>query len=206
MVDAQTQRQVVLSSEIGLKHQRTIEILLIEVIELVAIQGIELVHRSRGHEGNIGTMLMIEDEGMFHITLISVGMELDSVNFITMNVLNILSAGTNLLQSPKSTMEDVLVAFIHPSVLHIILFPAWHIIKAIAIVIVVLEDILMMQQYLRSPLIREMHISISVCLDSALGIAKEVHLHLLLILRLQVIHVDLSCDRLITILYRSTSF
>ena len=141
-------------SKIGLKQQRTIEILLIEVVEPVAILGIQLVHRSRGHEGNIGTMLMIEDEGMFHIPLIAVGMELDSINIITMNMFLILPTGTNLLQSPKSTMEDIVLAFIQPTVLYIILFPAWHIIETIAIVIMVFEDILMMQQYLRCPLIR----------------------------------------------------
>ena len=46
MVDAQTYRQIVLMSKIGLKYQRAIEILLIEVVEPVAILGIELVHRS----------------------------------------------------------------------------------------------------------------------------------------------------------------
>ena len=46
MVDAQTYRQIVLMSKIGLKHQRAIEILLIEVVEPVAILGIQLVHRS----------------------------------------------------------------------------------------------------------------------------------------------------------------
>ena len=150
-------------------------------------------------------MLMIEDEGMFHITLIAVGMELDSINIITMNMFLILPTGTNLLQSPKSTMEDVVLAFIQPTVLYIILFSAWHIIETIAIVIMVFEDILMMQQYLRCPLIRQMNVGIGVCLDSALGIAKEVYLHLLLILRLQVIHIDLTCNRLIAILHRSTT-
>lgn len=97
------------------------------------------MHRSRGHEGNIGAMLVIEDEGMFHITLIAVGMELDSINIITMNMLLILPAGTNLLQSPKSTMKDVVLVFIQPTVLYIILFSAWHIIETIAIVIMVLR-------------------------------------------------------------------
>ena len=63
----------------------------------------------------------------------------------------------------------------------------------------------MMQQYLRCPLIRQMNIGIGICLDSALGIAKEVHLHLLLILWLQIIHIDLPRNRLIAILYRSTA-
>ena len=80
---------------------------------------IELVHRSRGHEGNIGAMLVMEEEGMFHITLIAVGRELDSINIITMNMFLILPAGTNLLQSPKSTMEDVVLAFIPVSYTHL---------------------------------------------------------------------------------------
>ena len=63
----------------------------------------------------------------------------------------------------------------------------------------------MMQQYLRCPHIRQMNIGIGVCFDSALGIAKEVHLHLLLILRLQVIYIDLPRNRLIAILHRSTA-
>lgn len=63
----------------------------------------------------------------------------------------------------------------------------------------------MMQQYLRCPLIRQMNIGIGVCFDSALGITKEVYLHLLLILWLQVIHIDLTCNRLIAILHRSTT-
>ena len=121
-------------------------------------------------------------------------------------MLLVLSAGTNLLQSPKPAMKDVALAFIHPTVLHIILFSARHIIEAVAIVVMILDYILMMQQYLRSPSVRQMNVGIGVCLDSAFGIAKEVHLHLLLILRLQVIHIDLTRNRLITVLHRSTAF
>ena len=111
-----------------------------------------------------------------------------------MNVLGILSTGANLLQGSDSAMEDILISFIYPSVLHIILFPARHIIESIAIVIVVLEDILMMEQDFRRPLVGEMHVGIGVCLDTALGIAEEVHLYLLFILRLEIIHIDLTCD------------
>ena len=50
-----------------------------------------------------------------------------------------------------------------------------------------------------------MHIGICIRLYPTLRIAKEIHLYLLLILRLQIIHVDLSRNRLIAVLHRSTS-
>ena len=79
MVHAQSQREVVLPCEVRLKHQRAIEILLVEVVGLVAILRIQLVQRSRRHQGDVRSVLTVEDESMLHIALISVGMELDSV-------------------------------------------------------------------------------------------------------------------------------
>ena len=73
-----------LSGKIGLEHQRTVEILLVEVVELVAILGIELVHRGGTHEGNVGAMLLVEDKGMLHIALVAVGVEFDAIKFVLM--------------------------------------------------------------------------------------------------------------------------
>ena len=50
-----------------------------------------------------------------------------------------------------------------------------------------------------------MHIGIGIRLYSALRIAKEIHLYLLLILGLEIIHVDLSRNRLVAVFDRSTS-
>ena len=120
-------------------------------------------------------------------------------------MLFVLSAGSYLLQRSKSAMENILVAFIHPSVLHVVLFPAGHVVKSVAIVVVVLEDVLVMEKHFRSPFVRKMHVGIGIRLDTALGVAEEVHLHLLFILRLEIVHVNLSCDRLISVFHGSTT-
>ena len=66
----------------------------------------------------------------------------------------ILPTGSNLLQGTNSTMEDILIPLIHPAVLQMILFPARHVVESIIIIIMVLYDVLVMKQELRSPFIR----------------------------------------------------
>ena len=98
-------------------------------------------------------MLVIEDEGMFHKPSLAVGMELDSINIITMNMFPHPALWYGISSKPqKSHLKDVMFAFMQPTVLYIILFSAWRYRKAIAIVIMVFEDILMMQQYHRAHL------------------------------------------------------
>ena len=77
MVHAQSQREVVLLGEVRLKHQRTIEIFLVQVIKSVSILRIQLVHRSRRHQGDVRSVLTIQDESMFHVTPIAIGVEPD---------------------------------------------------------------------------------------------------------------------------------
>ena len=60
--------------ELRLKEQLCVGILLVHVVVLVTIADIQLMHREVGHQGNVGAVFRVEDEGMLHVALVAVGL------------------------------------------------------------------------------------------------------------------------------------
>ena len=69
-----TCRQTVLFRKVRFEEQLCVGILLVHLVVLITIVGIQLVHREVGHQGNVRAVLMVEDEGMLHVSLIAVGL------------------------------------------------------------------------------------------------------------------------------------
>ncbi len=72
--------------EVVLKHERGIQVLLVHVVGLVSVECVFLVHGSRGHEGNVGVMLLVENEGVLHVSLVAVGLHVDAVKLLALQV------------------------------------------------------------------------------------------------------------------------
>ena len=64
-----------LLGEISLKEQLQVGILLVSFVEFLTELGVYLMKSHVPHQGNVGGMLLIEYEGMFHVSLIAVGLD-----------------------------------------------------------------------------------------------------------------------------------
>ena len=66
-----------LRGEVSLEQQLAIGILLVHAVVLVTVVGIQQMHRGIAHHGNIRAVFRIEDEGVLHVALVTVGLNID---------------------------------------------------------------------------------------------------------------------------------
>ena len=102
------------------EEQLCIGILLVHTIMLLAIVGIQQMHRDITHQGDVSTVLRVEDKGVLHITLITVGLNSNLIKVVGIggSVMR-LSALTLLLHHTEATVEQIVVALPFPTILQV---------------------------------------------------------------------------------------
>ena len=203
VVEAQSGRQVVHLGEVGLKHQRRIHVLLVHVIRLVSVSGVEHVHRARCHEGYVGALVAVYDEGVLHVGFIPLRVEPYPEQFgAVVAAVACLSAVAVLFQCAYASVEYILFSCPEPSVLQVILLHFRLVVEAVAVVVVILKAVLVVHQHLRAQLLVYVQVGIGVGLYAALCVAEEVYLYALFVLGFLVVYVYLSCYGLVAVLHR----
>ena len=205
MIERRAEGKIVLWREIGLEHQLRVNVLFVDVVCLLSVIGIHHVHRSRRHPCDIGAVVLVKDEGVLHVSLVALGVDVDAVQRLLLSVersfVACLSALTFLVEKSQASVEDIVPGLSVPSVLEVEL-PCLRVIdEAILVGVVLLEVVLVVSENLRAESFREMHVGIGVGLYAAHGIAIEVYVHSLVVLRLQVLYVYLSGHSLVAVLY-----
>ena len=74
VVEAQTGREIVLMTQIGLKDERGVRILLVDVIDLQSVASLLLVHGDIAHQGETTLLLVLQDVGVLHRSLVAIGL------------------------------------------------------------------------------------------------------------------------------------
>ena len=74
VVQRETRREVMMLREVGFKQQLRIGVLLVHAVVLLAVVSLQQVHRGVTHQGDVRTLLGVDDEGVLHIALIAVGL------------------------------------------------------------------------------------------------------------------------------------
>lgn len=74
VVEAQTGREIVLMTQVGLKDERGVGILLVDVIDFQSVASLLLVHGDVAHQGDTALLLVLEDVGMLHRRLVAIGL------------------------------------------------------------------------------------------------------------------------------------
>ena len=176
----------------------------------MSIEGIFLVHGSCSHEGNIGAVLLIENERVFHVSLIPVGLDVYAIEFfalhgffhVIVHLLKGLSSATMFADERDAGTQHVVFRLEYPSVLQVVLQNVGHILEAIHVHIVGSPSVLIVCKQLGSELAVEMYVGSGVGFQLSVGIAIEVGLHARLGICLEIFHVDLACDAFVSGFYR----
>ena len=167
----------------------------------MAIEAVEVVIGCRGHEGNVGAVVMVKHQRVFHIRLVTPGFEVDLKDRFTI-VRRGLSTLAMLVEQSQSAMENVTVAEPVPTVLHIHL-PHVGLVKEMVMVVVHIgQVILVVSQHIGIQARGEVDVAIGIGFDAAIGVAIEVNGHARVILGFEVFHVDLSRNAFKAIAHR----
>ncbi len=75
-------RQVVGRREVSLKHQLCIGIAFVHIVELESVRGVELVERAGSHHREVGIVVAVNDESMFHVGFITLSAECNLIERI----------------------------------------------------------------------------------------------------------------------------
>ena len=203
MIQRQTGREVVLLSEVGLEQQLGVGILLVHTVVLVTIVGIKQVHRGVAHDGDVGAVLSIEDEGVLHVAVVAVGLDAYLIQTVGAGrSMMRLSTLTLLFHHADATVEHVVLALPFPTVLQIPLAHVGLVQKTVIVLVVVPEVVLIVSKHLGTQLVVQMYVAIGISFHTAHRVAIEVHRHALVVVGLQVLNVYLSCYTLIAISHR----
>ena len=208
VVQTQACGEVVLLVEVVLEHERGIYVLFVHIVGLVSVERIFLVHRACCHQGNVGAMLLIEDECVLHVSLVAVGLHVDAVEFLAFHLLfhlvahfgKCLAATAMLADERDSGTEHVVFRLVNPTVLQVVLQDVGHVLETVHVHVVGTPSVLVMGEHLGGELVVEVDIARGVGFQLAVGVAIEVGFHTGHIVCFQVFHVDLSRDALITCL------
>ena len=150
-------------------------------------------------------MTGVEDEGMLHITLIAMGVEINAVERVGLMVEHAVVIGlstlTLLVQEGEAAVEDVVARLAIPSVLQVELPRLRVVHESILVAVVLHEVVFIMSENLRAQTFREMDVAVGIGLDATHRAAIEVDMHGLLVLGLEILHVNLARHGLIAILH-----
>ncbi len=205
VVERRAEGDVVVVGDIGLEHQLRVEVLLVDVVSLAAVGGVHLMHRGRGHPGDVGAVGGVEDEGMLHVTLVAMGVEVDAVDGISLMVEHTAVVGLTalalLVEQGQSAVEDVVARLAIPAVLQVELPRLRVVHETVVVAVVLLEVILIVAEELGAEAFGEVDIAVGVGLDATHGVAVEVDVHGLVVLGLEVLHIDLPGHGLVAVLH-----
>ena len=204
VVEAQTGREIVLMAEVGLKNQRGVGILLVDVIDFQSVARLLLVHGDVAHQGDTALLLVLEDVGVLHRSLVAIGLNIYFIQRLTMGigVAFHLSRVAVLLECSDAAMEDILTRTSPPAILDVVLSHLRIVLESIAIAIMMIPIVLKVGQQLGGAVLIaiDMEIGHRIGLKLTHAAAIEIELHLLLVLRLQILDVDLSRHGLVAVL------
>lgn len=133
-------------------------------------------------------MVGIKDEGVLHVALIAVRVDIDTVERLLLVAEDAtvvgLSALAFLVEEAETAVEDIVSGLAEPSVLKVEL-PGLRVIdETILVGVMFLEVVLIMSQHLRAEPFREMNVAVDVGLHTAHSVAIEVDVQRLVVLRL----------------------
>ena len=202
MVEAQAQRQGVQVGQPGLEHELCIGIGLVDVIPLVAIGPAQVVIGRRGHQRDVGTALGIEHDGVLHVSLVAVRLQVDGKEFRSLVMGLGLPAVSLLINHGQSAVEDVAVTQPVPAALQVDLPHIGLVQEVVMVVVHICQVVLVVGQQIGIEARGQMQVAVGIGFDAAVTVAVQVECHALLILGLEVFHVDLSRDTLIAVAHR----
>lgn len=146
VVEAHAGREVVQFAEIGLVHELCVDILFVDVVEPQSVAGIGFVHRGCGHQCEVAAVGGVDDEGVFHVGLIVLGLYADAVASVAVGIVDGavggLSAAAVFVDGRKSAVEDVTSGLPEPSVLEIVLPHVGLVEKTVVVAVMVVPAVL----------------------------------------------------------------
>ena len=163
--------------EIGLEEQLGVGVLLVYTVMLITVVGIQQMHRGIAHHSNVRAVFRVEDKGVFHIALIAVSVDVDEVGVMCGSKLFTihfslftymrLSTFALLLHHADAAVEHIVIALPLPTVLQVPLAHVGLVQESVVVHVMVAEIVLIVSQYLRTQLVIEMDVGISIGLHPA---------------------------------------
>ena len=149
--------------EIVLEQQLRISILLVHAIVLHAVVGIQQVHRHVTHQGYVSAVLRIDDEGVLHVALVTVGLDAYLVEVMGVGrCMMRLSALAFLLDHSDAAVKHVMGTLPLPAVLQVPLAHVGLVQKTIIIHVMVSVVVLVVSQHLRTQFVIHMDVGIDI--------------------------------------------
>ena len=207
VVEGESCGEVVSLGEVGLEEELCVDVSFVGVVGLVPVGGICLVEGCVCHEGEVGAVFGMEDEGVLHVGFVAVGLHTDGVQMVVVGRRVVcLSAVSVFLQQGEPAMEEVAVAFPFPAVLQVVLLHVGLVEKAVVVLVVVSPVVLIVEEKFGAEVGVEVDVAIGICLEAAECVAVEIEGHALLVVGLQILNVNLSRDALVAVAHRGGSF
>ena len=193
--------------KVGLEQQLSIDVLLVHAVVLVTVVGIQQVHRCIAHHGDVRAVLRIEEKGVLHVTLVTVGLNANMIQVVCGGRLFTihlplymgLPAFALFLHHADAAMKHVGVGLVFPAVLEVPLAHVGLILETIVVLVVMTPFILIVGQNLRAQTVVDVYVGVGIRLKAAHRVAKEVYRHALVVIGLQVLDVNLSGDTLVAV-------
>ena len=142
---------------------------------------------------------------MLHVSLPPFGVDLARPQVFRVGMVGSLTECAVLLESSYATMEDVVAVGIIPSVLQIKLPDIGFVHECVAVVVMTSPILVIVSKNLSSEFWSDMHIGIGIGLYTRVIVAIEIDGETFGILRLQILHIDLSRYTVKTVLHSGSA-
>ena len=209
IVETQSCRETVQLIKFRFKHQRSIRIRLVYIVEFSSVHRILIVPAGRKNQCQIRILLLIEYISILSKKLITLGIDSYLIEIIGLHTcMMCLSAVPAFGQCLETCLKNIVISHICPSVPDIILLYPGNIYEAVIIAVVCFGLVLIMCQQRGAPAFGQLQGGICIRLIPTGTACEKIGGYPVGFrqLRLFKLDIDLSCDSFVAILHRRDSF
>ena len=147
IIITESRRKTVLLCKFGFKHQRSISVGLVNIINLTSIKRILVVQRTGQNQRKIRILLLIKYIGILGKSLVTAGFNIDSIAIgCRHTAMTHLTAFSAFVQRFDACLKHIVVTHIGPAVPKIILLYPGNISKAVIVAVMCFRFIFVMCQ------------------------------------------------------------
>ena len=208
MVHGCSGAQIVLRREVRLEHQLGIAVFLCDVIDGLADAVSGIVDRTVQHQGDRSVVLRVEGETVLPMELVPVSRDFHPIvgNLGLHSSMPAHSAHASVVQGLEAELADPDRGDVSHSPHSVVLAESGHVHEVVSVPVVFALAVLEMQQGTRGKTVGKVDASVQVHFLLEIAVKVGICPHSVHALRLEILHIDLPCGALESVLHARSPF